>query len=174
MRGSRKSNFGWRRGDPDQADELDLIVFLERAAEELELPVGPPAHVEHPIRPAPLIDDNQPAVVGERLLAGRRVSPAACSAFFSSRRGERMDLIEVHAFVFRAKLESKAERFAVSRRQHLLAFDFLAVSSATTATIGLPENPTARDVGPDDRRGRLEIGLADRYLADAHVLGHAA
>ena len=71
-------------GDPDQADELDLLVFLEGAAEELEFPVGPPAHVEHPVGPTPLIDDDQPAVVGERLLAGCRVVAGACSAFFSS------------------------------------------------------------------------------------------
>ena len=40
-------------GDPHQADELDLLVVCERAAQELELPVGPPAHVEHPVGPAP-------------------------------------------------------------------------------------------------------------------------
>ena len=65
-------------GDPHQADELDLFVVLERAAEELELPVGTAADVEHPVGPAPLVDDDEPAVVGERLLArapGRRGRP---------------------------------------------------------------------------------------------------
>ena len=60
-------------GDPQQADELDLLVLVDGPAEELELPVGPAAHVEHPVGAAPLVDDDEPAVVGQRLLARSRI-----------------------------------------------------------------------------------------------------
>ena len=68
------------------------------------------------------------------------------------RGGERMDLIEVHAFAFGAKLESKAERFAVSGREHLLAFHFLAGLVGDDGDDGLALESDSGDVGPDDRR----------------------
>ena len=71
-------------GDPHQADELDLLVVVDGPAEELELPVGPPAHVEHPVGPAPLVDDDEPAVVGERLLARSRRRRRLLRPCFSS------------------------------------------------------------------------------------------
>ncbi len=83
-------------------------------------------------------------------------------------------MIKVHALVFGAKLKSKAERFAVSGREHLLAFDFLAGFIGDDGDDRFARESDSANVGPDDRGSRLEIGLADRNLADAHILGHAA
>ncbi len=52
--------------DSHQADEFELIVVRQCAAEELEFPIGPAAQIEHAIRPAAAIDDNLPFVVRER------------------------------------------------------------------------------------------------------------
>ena len=40
--------------------------------------------------------------------------------------------------------------------------------------MGLPENPTALNIGPDNGGSRLEIGLTDRNLADADIFAHTA
>ena len=88
---SRKSNFGWRRAIRTRPTSCDLFVVVDRPAQELELPVGPPAHVEHPVRTAPLIDDDEPAVVGERLLA-RACTAAPCRLRSSGILGEREGL----------------------------------------------------------------------------------
>ena len=56
-------------GDPQEADELNLLIVVQGAAEELELPVRPAAHVKHAVGAAALVDDEEPAVVGEGLLA---------------------------------------------------------------------------------------------------------
>ena len=53
-------------GDAHQADELELFVVGQRAAQELELPIGPAAYIEHAVRTAAAIDDDLPFVVGER------------------------------------------------------------------------------------------------------------
>ena len=127
-----KVELGLAPGDAHQADELDLFVFLEGPAQELELPVGASAHVEHPVRPAPLIDDDQPAVVGERLLArsSYRRRPA-CSACLLVRGGERTDLIEVHALCARG--ETGTESSAVCR-----------LRSRASAGVRLPCRPRRR------------------------------
>src|SRR5438128_2466591 len=78
----------------------------------------PPPHVEHAVGAAPLVDDDEPAVVGQRLLARR------CGVL---RRGRDLHAVEVHALVFGAELEPEAERLVVAAGFRLLALDLLAV-----------------------------------------------
>ena len=66
-----KIEFRLTAGDTDQSNELDLVVFLDRPVEEFEFPVRPPTDIEDPLLAAPLIDDEQPLVVGERLFVRR-------------------------------------------------------------------------------------------------------
>ena len=143
----RKSNFGWHR-DPNQTGELELIVFLECTAEEFEFPVRAAADVEHAIRPAPLIDDNQAAVVGERLLAVRRTVAGDLFGFLLIGGCERMNLIKILAFPLRAKLESKRERLVVARGEHLLALYFLAVFIGDDGDDGLARKPDSAEHRP--------------------------
>src|SRR5690242_13438361 len=53
-------------GDPHEPDEIHLVVFLQSAANELELPIRPARDVEHAVRPAAAIDRGQAAIVDER------------------------------------------------------------------------------------------------------------
>ena len=113
LRAARKSNFGWRLGDADEADQLDLIIGVEGPAQELEFRVGSAADVEDPIRPAALVDDHQPAVIGRGLLARCRVA-----ARFTGPRllvpGEGADAVEAESLLLGPELESEGERLVVA------------------------------------------------------------
>ena len=63
--------FGLAQRDPHQADELHLVILLERAVEEFVFPVRPAGNVEHPIRPLAAINRQHPAVVEQRCLSGK-------------------------------------------------------------------------------------------------------
>src|SRR5206468_3934497 len=52
-------------GHAHEANEIHLVVFIDRAAQEFEFPVGAAADIQHAIRPAATIDGGQAAVVGQ-------------------------------------------------------------------------------------------------------------
>ena len=111
-------------GDPQQADELDLLVVVECPAQELELPVGPAADVEHPVRPAPWS-----TTTSRPLLASVCSPEAAMSISFSGDLGrsrERADSVEAEPLAVGTELEPEAERAAVASRLRLLTGNFAA------------------------------------------------
>ena len=142
-------------GDPEQADELDLLVVVQGAAEELELPVGPAADVEHAVGPASLVDDDEPAVVGERLLA-RAGSDLAPRGLLLLGGGEDADRVEVTPRLSGRNWKRKLKGFASSRGVASWRSTSLPASSITAATIDSPAKPTAatsarRTTGADSK-----------------------
>src|SRR5206468_9144764 len=57
-------------GDPNQANQLDLLVLRQRAIEEFVFPVRPARDIQNAIRPAAAVHNQHPAVVGQRGLRG--------------------------------------------------------------------------------------------------------
>ena len=85
-----------------------------------------------------------------------------------------MDPVEAHPFLLGPELEPEA-RAACRRRWPCASWrsTSLPASSTNDGDDRLALEADGRDVGPDDDGGRLEVGLADRDLADADVLGDA-
>ena len=57
-------------GDPNQADQLNLLVLRQCAIQEFVFPVRPARDIQNAIRPAAAVHDQDPTVVGQRGLRG--------------------------------------------------------------------------------------------------------
>ena len=164
--GRLEVELGLTLGDPDQGDEVHLLVLADGPLEELEFPTGPPTDVEDPVRPFPLVDHDEAVVVGQGLLVARLPLGRA-----RRRDGRGVDPVKLDPLGVGAKLEAKGERFrpVVAAGGRLLAGDLVPGFIEHDDADRLVAKAGRADLGPQDHRRGLEVGLADRHVADTDV-----
>ncbi len=151
----------------NHADQIDLLIVVECSPEELELPVRPPADIQHPILPTAAIDLNEPRVVRLGHLGGS-ISDISLVRPLDF----RFQAIEPNTRVHRP--EFKPERQPVIAQRKLFRFDRftgLIDQPADDRRPGIITNfkPGRRDVALNRNRSILERRLTDRNRINRQV-----
>ena len=101
-------------GNADESGQFDLVIAFDGAIEEFIFPIGPAGHIENAVRPSAAIDDDDPAVIGERGFGGNfRYGELVPFAL-----GADPEAIKKDAAFFVAELE--AEGYLIALAAHAL------------------------------------------------------
>src|SRR5262249_782765 len=111
---SQKRELRFLAGNANEPHELHFVVFIHRAAEKLEFPVGTPRHIKDAVRPTAAIDSGNAAVVDN----SRFVAPAGVvgQTFFSLQ--ERLYGIEADSRMLRTQKKPLNGGLAVGHVAH--------------------------------------------------------